>query len=842
MTMGVSVFLYLMFLKEGFYLLFCTYASLSFAAISVTFFEYYTPYKKEWSGNGKDIKNDMLFMVLIQLLFTKFLVFLTALLLQKTIIHLHLEIQGLWPHYLPVLVQGILMVIIIDFFRYWLHRASHNISYLWSLHAVHHSPKKLYWLNVGRFHPIERSLQFLIDSFPFMLLGVSPEVLAMYFLLFAVNGFFQHCNINLKYGLLNYIVSSAELHRWHHSKKIEESNANYSNTTIVWDILFGTWFLPKGRQVGELGLINAEYPLDFSSQMKTPFISGIDKKRIPFLSFKEISINAFLSIRMMLLGIFIYQPFKRAAKNPMVYQRKLLVDIITKNRNTTFARDYQFSKIKDYKDYIFHVPVQTYETLKSYIDEQENSKTTCLNSEFPVMYNQTSGTTGTPKYIPVLKSTLKDIKRNQNLFSYVQYKTIQEGFYGKLLGLVSPAVEGYLSTGTPYGSASGSIYKNMPKIAQSKYVLPYEIFEISDYTIKYYIIMRFALAEKNITYLGSANPSTFSRMLEIILGHKDDLIGDIKNGTIKYIKDIDPGLAEKLLKKVKPANARADELSALINNKEHNLSFTDFWPYLKIITTWTGGSCGISLNRLRNKMPKDTTIFELGYLSTEVRGTITIDGETNAGVLTFQTNFFEFVEKEKWENGKPEFLTLDQIKNGSEYYIFVTTKAGLYRYHMNDIIQVTGTFENTPTIQFIQKGKGVVNLTGEKLYESQLLYTLSLVEKKFSFNPVFYQILGNEDSIQYELYMEIDSDDLLSNKNDMADFIDESLSDLNIEYKTKRQSERLKPIQLHLLKKGTYETYKAFCLSKGQKEGQFKTVILLLKKDFLFDLAEHIIS
>jgi hypothetical protein len=76
----------------------------------------------------------------------------------------------------------------------------------------------------------------------------------------------------------------------------------------------------------------------------------------------------------------------------------------------------------------------------------------------------------------------------------------------------------------------------------------------------------------------------------------------------------------------------------------------------------------------------------------------------------------------------------------------------------------------------------------------------------------------------------------------MAAFIDECLSDLNIEYRTKRKSERLKPIQLHLLKKGTYETYKAFCLNKGQKEGQFKTVILLLKKDFSFDLAQHIIS
>ena len=68
------------------------------------------------------------------------------------------------------------------------------------------------------------------------------------------------------------------LHRWHHSKLIEESNRNYGNNLIVWDLLFGSWFLPKDRRVGDLGLINRNYPLDFASQMKTPFISGLDKE------------------------------------------------------------------------------------------------------------------------------------------------------------------------------------------------------------------------------------------------------------------------------------------------------------------------------------------------------------------------------------------------------------------------------------------------------------------------------------------------------------------------------------------------------------------------------------
>jgi sterol desaturase/sphingolipid hydroxylase (fatty acid hydroxylase superfamily) len=120
-------------------------------------------------------------------------------------------------------------------------------------------------------------IQYLVDALPFLLLGVSETVLAMYFVFYSVNGFFQHCNIKLRLGFLNYLVSGPELHRWHHSKHTAESNHNYGNNLIVWDLVFGSWYLPRDRAVDELGLINRNYPMDFKSQMLTPFSKGLDK-------------------------------------------------------------------------------------------------------------------------------------------------------------------------------------------------------------------------------------------------------------------------------------------------------------------------------------------------------------------------------------------------------------------------------------------------------------------------------------------------------------------------------------------------------------------------------------
>ncbi|MDR4481095.1 MAG: sterol desaturase family protein [Nitrospira sp.] len=159
---------------------------------------------------------------------------------------------------------------------YWLHRISHEWEPLWRFHAVHHFPQRLYTLNVGRFHPIDKSLQFMFDTLPFIALGVH-EVLSLYFVWYAVNGFFQHSNVNVRLGWLNYVVSGPELHRWHHSMLKEESNHNYGNHLIVWDVVFGSRYLPADREVGMLGLMNRRYSDGFVAQMTAPFTPGLDK-------------------------------------------------------------------------------------------------------------------------------------------------------------------------------------------------------------------------------------------------------------------------------------------------------------------------------------------------------------------------------------------------------------------------------------------------------------------------------------------------------------------------------------------------------------------------------------
>ena len=252
------------------------FGAVMFGAALIMLFEQIIPYQLKWRPRPEDIKDDLLYTVFIQIALPRVLGFLIVILLAHQI-GADAPFSTIWPRAWPLAAQALLLIVSADFMRYWLHRLSHTTSLLWRLHAVHHSTDRLYWLNTSRFHPIEKTLQFMLDSLPFILMGVDPHVIGFWFVLYSVNGFFQHSNINLCFGPLSQIFSTAELHRWHHSQIPSQSNSNYANVFILWDRLFGTYYRPAG-EVGTLGLLNADYPMDIIQQMKAPFVNELYKQ------------------------------------------------------------------------------------------------------------------------------------------------------------------------------------------------------------------------------------------------------------------------------------------------------------------------------------------------------------------------------------------------------------------------------------------------------------------------------------------------------------------------------------------------------------------------------------
>ena len=180
---------------------------------------------------------------------------------------------GLWPTHWPLLAQLPLALVVAELVEYSFHRLMHEVPWLWRFHATHHSAPRLYWLNAARFHPIDLFLVGAVKMVPLALLGAGLPMFALVNLFSAVHGAYQHSNLPVRLGPLNWIFSMTELHRWHHSKRIEESNHNYGGNLIVWDIVFGTRFLPDDREPPEEIGIEAlpGFPMGFLANLASPF-------------------------------------------------------------------------------------------------------------------------------------------------------------------------------------------------------------------------------------------------------------------------------------------------------------------------------------------------------------------------------------------------------------------------------------------------------------------------------------------------------------------------------------------------------------------------------------------
>ncbi len=535
--------------------------------------------------------------------------------------------------------------------------------------------------------------------------------------------------------------------------------------------------------------------------------------------------------------------FERATINPAAAQHDKLMQIVEANKNTEYGRKYNFDSIKNIDDWRKLVPVIDYEDIREYMDRIVRGEKNILTAEDPVMFAQTSGTTGDAKYIPVTPTGQgRDHSDQMRTWIYHATKMHPSMFKGQVVSLVSPAIEGYTESGIPFGSTSGHIYKNMPGVVRKTYAIPYEVFLIEDYRAKYYTLMRIGLGS-NISFVGTANPSSIIKMCETADKYADELLQDLRDGTLSATLDIDPELRSTIEAVLNRDPARADAFEKAREKRGGKLLPADYWPNLSIIGCWKGGTVGAYIDRFPEWFDPDKTgmvpIRDWGFLSSEARCSIPLSDHGSAGVLTVATNVYEFVpvnEVEENPNDQSKWTYLDpnEVVPGQEYYILFSTVDGLYRYDINDVVEIIGKYNNTPTLVFKRKGRGMTNITGEKLSVNQVIEAFRQTSEAMDVAIDHFKAEADLENSRYVFMVE--SSALPEEKRlDLLQSLDTRLSELNIEYKSKRASMRLNAPALHIMKAGWYDRKKEELIADGKRIFQAKTVLLDSKEKFKED-------
>ena len=224
----------------------------------------------------------------------------------------------------------------------------------------------------------------------------------------------------------------------------------------------------------------------------------------------------------------------------------------------------------------------------------------------------------------------------------------------------------------------------------------------------------------------------------------------------------------------------------------------------------------------------DQTFYqELGYIATECRFGFSLD-ETNESVLFPHFHYYEFVAEDELDKPNKHFLQINELELGKRYCAYVTTYSGLYRYNMNDLVEVGGYYRKTPTVHMISKVNGIVSMTGEKLYEPQFIQAVKEAEKETKIRTKFFVGFADVEESLYHFYFEFADEEIRQEQADaFAKVVDEHLQKINIEYEAKRSSFRLHEPKAHILQSNAYARFKTACLKDGFRDGQFKFNLLM---------------
>lgn len=243
-----------------------------FLILATFLLERYLPHEENWRRPDGQILTD-----LAHTLTSKGAV--QALLLVNGMIGLADMVDGkglvgysLWPTQWPLWGQVVLAVVVSEFGLYWAHRLSHEIPAIWNFHAIHHSVKKLWFVNTGRFHIVDSLFSIIMGLLPLLALGAPLDMVKWVACVTAFIGMLTHCNIEMRFGPLSWIFNTPALHRWHHSMKLREGNKNYGENIMLWDVLFRTYFDENRRPPEKIG-IQDYMPPKFRHQLLWPFLS-----------------------------------------------------------------------------------------------------------------------------------------------------------------------------------------------------------------------------------------------------------------------------------------------------------------------------------------------------------------------------------------------------------------------------------------------------------------------------------------------------------------------------------------------------------------------------------------
>ncbi|XP_039895007.1 GH3 domain-containing protein [Simochromis diagramma] len=532
-------------------------------------------------------------------------------------------------------------------------------------------------------------------------------------------------------------------------------------------------------------------------------------------------------------------------------QQETLLKRLRKSADTYYGRQYDFSSIKDIKEFQACHPITTYTHYQDLINRIAAGEEKLIIAEKPLILAMTSGTSGSSAMLLSTKDT--------NTEFFLQGVTVcldamQQAFpETKSLQRTTK----FFYTPTFRQSEAGiPIGPNSSTPASSRHILnlyttPAPAFKVPSEKDTLYLHLLFALKDPNVGTLESNFASTVFYAFSALQERWQELVEDIERGKISTALSLEPKVRAKLEALMKPDPQRAAQLRAHFQDGFRGIA-KRLWPHLNLVLAVDSGSNQIYGEMLRESYCKGVPFYSPFYAATE--GLIGVNlwpqESERRYLLCPRSMFCEFLPESSLDEEAPHTLLMEEVKEGENYELLVTNASGLYRYRIGDIVKVVGFHNQCPIVEFQYRRGQMLNVRGEKVSEALFLSALKkavaqwpgaqLVDYCCAESGILGDTIGGSDP-HYQVFLELKGVRRLT--EEQRHKLDISLQQDSAVYKSFRIKGSIGPMRVQLVAEGAFNKLRKQMMAySSTSPNTFKMQRVLRRKEYAEFLLGKTIS
>jgi len=493
--------------------------------------------------------------------------------------------------------------------------------------------------------------------------------------------------------------------------------------------------------------------------------------------------------------------FLAACREPERHQRALLRALIGRHATTDFGREHGLSPRMSPADYRAAVPVRAHAALSPWIARAVAGEPAVLTRDPPRWFARSSGTTGTPKYLPLTRDGVRAFQTVRDLWLHRTLELYPAVQRGRLFAIASRADEEPLAGGVTAVRQSSMTWvpPGAPLASQVTVATPGPAGSDPEQWQRELLTQALRC---DLSVMGATSPSSLVVLLEGLARWGPRLAGELR----------DDGAGA----------ARAAALGAACGAGLPTARAV--WPNLALLACWTEGPSARYAARLAT-LSGGVPVRDVGLVASEGYFAVPVEREGGA-ILAAGSYVIELIEASD-STGDP--VPWSEVEEGQQLRLVVTTPSGLWRYDTEDVVEVVGRLDRTPAVAFRRRAGQVVSIAGEKVTEQQVVEAVRQAEAVTAVGLVdFLCRLAWPPGGAPRYRFEVELSDPRALPAGFADALDRALAVLNGEYDMRRQAGRLAPVEVVRAAPGMLQTRHGALLAAGVPAAEAKPGHLII--------------